>query len=46
MSEHDITGKRVAFLLTDGVEQVDLTSPWDAVKNAGGEPVLVAPKSG
>jgi hypothetical protein len=46
MSEHDITGKRVAFLLTDGVEQVELTSPWDAVKNAGGEPVLVAPKSG
>jgi protease I len=46
MSEHDITGKRVAFLLTDGVEQVELTSPWDAVKNAGGEPVLVAPKRG
>ncbi|MDQ0865193.1 type 1 glutamine amidotransferase domain-containing protein [Arthrobacter globiformis] len=45
MSEHDITGKRVAFLLTDGVEQIELTSPWDAVKNAGGEPVLVAPKS-
>ncbi|WP_395403654.1 type 1 glutamine amidotransferase domain-containing protein [Arthrobacter sp. UC242_113] len=46
MSEHDITGRRVAFLLTDGVEQVELTSPWDAVKNAGGEPVLVAPKNG
>jgi protease I len=46
MSEHDITGKKVAFLLTDGVEQIELTSPWDAVKNAGGEPVLVAPKSG
>jgi protease I len=28
MSEHNITGKRVAFLLTDGVEQVELTSPW------------------
>lgn len=46
MSEHNINGKRIAFLLTDGVEQVELTSPWDAVKNAGGEPVLVAPKSG
>ncbi|MEA2292227.1 MAG: protease [Solirubrobacteraceae bacterium] len=46
MSEHNIAGKRVAFVLTDGVEQVELTSPWNAVKEAGGEPVLVAPKSG
>lgn len=46
MSEHDISGKKVAFLLTDGVEQVELTSPWDAVKAAGGDPVLVAPKAG
>lgn len=46
MPEHDISGKKVAFLLTDGVEQVELTSPWDAVKQAGGEPVLVSPKSG
>lgn len=46
MSENDISGKKVAFLLTDGVEQVELTSPWDAVKKAGGEPVLVSPKTG
>ena len=46
MSEHNISGKKVAFLLTDGVEQVELTSPWNAVKEAGGEPTLVAPKSG
>lgn len=46
MPAHDISGKKVAFLLTDGVEQVELTSPWDAVKQAGGEPVLVSPKSG
>ena len=46
MSGHSIAGKRVAFVLTDGVEQVELTSPWKAVKDAGGEPVLVAPKSG
>ena len=46
MSEHNIAGKRVAFVLTDGVEQVELTSPWKAVKDAGGEPVLVAPRSG
>ncbi|WP_427172534.1 type 1 glutamine amidotransferase domain-containing protein [Arthrobacter sp. 92] len=46
MSEHNIAGKKVAFLLTDGVEQVELTSPWDAVTKAGGQPTLVAPKTG
>lgn len=46
MSEHSISGKKVAFLLTDGVEQVELTSPWQAVRDAGGEPTLVAPASG
>ena len=46
MSEHTIAGKKVAFLLTDGVEQIELTSPWNAVKEAGGEPTLVAPKGG
>lgn len=46
MSEHSIAGKKVAFLLTHGVEQVELTSPWNAVKEAGGEPTLVAPVSG
>ena len=46
MSEHDISGKKVAFLLTDGVEQIELTSPWEAVKAAGGVPTLVSPSSG
>jgi protease I len=46
MSEHNISGKKVAFLLTDGVEQVELTSPWNAVKEAGGVPTLVSPKTG
>ncbi|WP_323959169.1 DJ-1/PfpI/YhbO family deglycase/protease [Arthrobacter sp. JZ12] len=43
MTAHDISGKKVAFLLMDGVEQVELTSPWEAVKGAGGVPTLVAP---
>ena len=30
--------KRVAFLATDGVEQVELTEPWKAVENEGGTP--------
>lgn len=42
----NIRGKRVAFLVTDGFEQIELTSPWAAVQQAGGEPVLVAPDPG
>ena len=41
-----LSGKTVAFLATDGVEQVELTSPWEAVIAAGATPVLVSPKSG
>lgn len=41
-----IDGKTVAFLLTDGYEDVELTEPWAAVKQAGGTPVLVSPKAG
>lgn len=41
-----ITGKKVAFVLTDGYEDSELTSPWEAVQRAGGEPTLVAPKGG
>jgi protease I len=39
-----LTGKRIAFLATDGVEQVELTEPWKAVQEAGGQPELVSPK--
>ena len=46
MSEK-IQGKRVAFLVAnEGIEQVELTEPWKAVEQAGGEPVLIAPESG
>jgi protease I len=38
--------KRVAFLATDGVEQVELTEPWKAVENEGGRPELVSLESG
>lgn len=44
MANASISGKKVAFLLTDGVEQAELTSPWRAVKDAGGTPTLVSPK--
>jgi protease I len=39
--------KRIAFLTANsGVEQVELTTPWEAVRKAGGTPVLVAPDEG
>lgn len=41
-----LTGKKIAFLATDGVEQVELTQPWEAVKQAGGQPELVSLESG
>ncbi|WP_329139699.1 type 1 glutamine amidotransferase domain-containing protein [Streptomyces sp. NBC_00670] len=38
---------RIAFLTApEGVEQVELTEPWQAVTDAGHEPVLVSTKSG
>ncbi|MFF7590430.1 type 1 glutamine amidotransferase domain-containing protein [Kitasatospora purpeofusca] len=40
-------GKTVAFLVaTEGVEQVELTEPWQAVREAGGTPRLVSTSSG
>lgn len=41
-----LDGKRVAFLLTDGVEQVEFTEPWNALKQAGAEVTLVSPTEG
>jgi protease I len=43
----ELTGKTVAFITAnEGVEQAELTGPWDAVKDAGAKPVLVAPSAG
>ncbi len=42
----DLNGKKVAFLATDMVEQVELTEPWKAVEAAGGKPELVSLESG
>jgi protease I len=41
-----LTGRKVAFLATDGVEQVELTAPWNALKAAGADVVLVSDKTG
>ncbi len=46
MSER-IEGKKVAFLVAnEGVEQIELTSPWKAIEGAGGDPELIAPEAG
>ncbi|MBV9026962.1 MAG: type 1 glutamine amidotransferase [Streptomycetaceae bacterium] len=38
---------KVAFLVApEGVEQAELTDPWDTVREAGGTPVLVSTKRG
>ena len=42
----DLKGKRVAVLATDGVEQVELTEPVRALREAGAEPVLVSLAAG
>jgi len=42
----DLKGKKIAFLATDMVEQVELTDPWKALENAGAELELVSLKDG
>jgi len=43
----ELQGKRIAFLVAnEGIEQVELESPWQAVKDAGGEPELIALEDG
>jgi protease I len=41
-----LKGRKVAFLATDGVEEVELTAPWNVLKQAGADVVLVADKPG
>jgi protease I len=41
-----LDGKKIAFLATDGVEQVELTEPWEAVKAEGAEVELLSLEDG
>ena len=41
-----LEGRTVAFLATDGVEQVELTEPWKKVEEEGGTPELISLESG
>jgi protease I len=39
--------KKIAFLVAaEGIERVELTEPWKAVREAGHQPVLLSPKTG
>jgi protease I len=42
----ELNGKRIAFLATDMVEQVELAEPWKAVEQAGATPELVSLEEG
>jgi len=42
----DLTGKKVAFLATNGYEDSELTSPWEAVTAAGAAAVMLSPEEG
>ena len=44
---NELDGRRIAFMAAnEGMEQVEFTEPWQAVKDAGGIPELLAPQAG
>jgi protease I len=42
----ELTGRKVAVLVTDGFEQVELTKPIAALREAGADARIVSPKDG
>lgn len=43
----ELSGKKIVFMVAnEGAEQAELTRPWQAVEQAGGQPVLAAPEPG
>ncbi len=42
---NELRGKRIAALVEDGFEQIELTSPRDALQTAGAEVDIVSPKA-
>jgi len=43
---NQLSGKKIAFLATDGVEQIELTEPWKRIEDEGGTPELISLESG
>ena len=46
MATQQLNGKRVAILVTDGFEEVELTKPREALDQAGAKTQIVSPKDG
>ena len=46
MADGRLSGRKVAVLATDGVEQIELTRPVEALKAEGAQVEVVSPKSG
>lgn len=44
--EYDLHGKKIAVLVADGFEEVEMTKPRKALDKAGAETVLVSPAQG
>jgi protease I len=42
----DLKGRRIAIIVTDGFEQVELASPREALEKAGARCIVISPKSG
>jgi protease I len=43
---NELDGRRVAFLFTEGVEQVEVTEPLEAIRTAGAEADMVSLEAG
>jgi protease I len=46
MADDTLAGCKVAILITDGFERVEMTEPRKALENAGAETAVVSPKQG
>ena len=46
MADQQLQGLRVAILATDGVEQVELLEPREALNKAGADTKVISPKPG
>lgn len=44
-NNHSLKGKRVAVLMTDGVEQIEYTSPRTFLEQQGAQVILLSPKN-
>ena len=46
MAQIRLEGMRVAIVVTDDFEQIELTAPRRALRDSGAEALIVAPKTG